>query len=140
MVTENLTPGRTNFDLSLAKDTPLHGERLRFKATVDAFNIFNHTEFRNLGNNSSSSKLGEVLRTYDPRILQLGAHNFLSITTSGIFDAVLRFIKSGSGARRSALLPSAVVYNVAVGSDHFMPLGIPGDCGGSLQEVPARRD
>jgi hypothetical protein len=64
-------------DLSLAKDTPLHGDRLRFKATLDAFNIFNHTEFRTLGNNSSNlsnSRLGQVLRTYDPRILQLGAH------------------------------------------------------------------
>ena len=72
-------PGRTNMDLSLAKDTPLLGDRLRFKATLDAFNIFNHTEFRTLGNNSfnlsnSNSKLGQVLRTYDPRILQLGAH------------------------------------------------------------------
>jgi hypothetical protein len=72
-------PGRTNMDLSLAKDTPLYGDRLRFKVTLDAFNIFNHTEFRALGNNSSNigqsnSKLGEVLSTYDPRILQLGAH------------------------------------------------------------------
>jgi hypothetical protein len=26
-----------------------------------------------------------------------------------------------------------VVYNVAVGSDHVLPSGIPGDCGGSLR-------
>jgi hypothetical protein len=67
-------PGRTNMDLSLAKDTPIHGDRIRFKASLDAFNIFNHTQFRTLGNNFSSSKLGQALRTYDPRILQLGAH------------------------------------------------------------------
>jgi len=67
-------PGRTNMDLSLTKDTPIHGDRIRFKASLDAFNIFNHTQFRTLGNNVASSKLGEALRTYDPRILQLGAH------------------------------------------------------------------
>jgi hypothetical protein len=67
-------PGRTNVDLSLAKDTPLHGDRFRFKATLDAFNVFNHTQFRALGNNSASTKLGEAVNTYSPRILQLGAH------------------------------------------------------------------
>lgn len=67
-------PGRTNMDLSLAKVTPLYSDRLSLKLSLDAFNVFNHTEFRTLGNNFASSKLGETLSTYDPRFLQLGAH------------------------------------------------------------------
>ncbi len=61
-------------DLSLTKTTPLLGDRLGLKLSLDAFNVFNHTQFRVLGNNVLTSKLGEALKTYDPRILQLGAH------------------------------------------------------------------
>jgi len=67
-------PGRTNLDMSLVKVTPLYGERLQLKLSVDAFNIFNHTEFQTLSDNFSNSNLGQVLATYPARILQLGAH------------------------------------------------------------------
>jgi len=68
-------PGRTNMDLSLAKVTPLYGERVNLKLSVDAFNIFNHTQFRSIGTNAAdSTTLGQVLTVYDPRILQLSAH------------------------------------------------------------------
>jgi hypothetical protein len=68
-------PGRTNLDLSLAKVTPLRGEHLSLKLSLDAFNVFNHTEFRSIGNNAADpGTLGQVLSTYDPRILQLAAH------------------------------------------------------------------
>jgi TonB dependent receptor len=67
-------PGRTNMDLSLGKVTPLVGDRLNLKLSVDAFNVFNHTEFRTLSGNFSSSRVGQAISTYDPRILQLSAH------------------------------------------------------------------
>lgn len=67
-------PGRTNMDMTLAKTTPLYGDRLNLRLSVDAFNIFNHTQFRSLGNNAATGTLGQVLSTYNPRQLQLGAH------------------------------------------------------------------
>lgn len=68
-------PGRTNMDLSLAKVTPLRGDRLTAEFRMDAFNVFNHTQFQNLGNDASSPNLfGQVISTYDPRILQLAVH------------------------------------------------------------------
>ncbi|HEU4414613.1 MAG TPA: carboxypeptidase regulatory-like domain-containing protein [Candidatus Angelobacter sp.] len=67
-------PGRTNMDLSLTKTTPVYRERVSLKFNVDAFNIFNHTQFANVGSNASTTILGQVTRVYQPRILQLGAH------------------------------------------------------------------
>jgi hypothetical protein len=67
-------PGRTNMDLSLSKATPLYGDHVSLKLSVDAFNIFNHTQFRSLGTNAATGTLGQVLSTYRPRELQLGAH------------------------------------------------------------------
>jgi|HubBroStandDraft_2_1064218.scaffolds.fasta_scaffold16860_1 hypothetical protein len=69
-------PGRTNLDLSLAKTTPLYRERVTLELRVDAFNIFNHTEFQNLDNNAQDigSTFGQVVSAYDPRILQIAAH------------------------------------------------------------------
>jgi hypothetical protein len=76
-------PGRTNLDLALAKNFAF-GERVKAEFRVEAFNIFNHTEFANPGcaagvsgilecNSESftSGNLGEITGTYDPRILQL---------------------------------------------------------------------
>jgi Carboxypeptidase regulatory-like domain/TonB-dependent Receptor Plug Domain len=69
-------PGRTNLDLSLAKTTPLYRERVTLELRVDAFNIFNHTEFQNLDNDAQDigSTFGQVVSAYDPRILQIAAH------------------------------------------------------------------
>src|SRR5262249_29800057 len=67
-------PGRTNMDLALTKETPFFSERVKFKFGLDAFNLFNHTEFRALSGNFASSRLGQAISTYDPRILQLSAH------------------------------------------------------------------
>jgi len=67
-------PGRTNTDISLAKLTPIVGDRVNLKLSVDAFNIFNHTQFRTLSNNFATATLGQAITTYDPRILQLSAH------------------------------------------------------------------
>ena len=69
-------PGRTNLDLSLAKVTPLYHERVNLELRVDAFNLFNHTQFQNLDNNAQDigSTFGQVVSAYDPRILQVAAH------------------------------------------------------------------
>jgi len=69
-------PGRTNLDLSLAKVTPIYRERLTLELRVDAFNLFNHTQFQNLDNNAQDigTTFGQVISAYDPRILQVAAH------------------------------------------------------------------
>jgi hypothetical protein len=66
-------PGRSNLNMSLAKVTPLYHDRLSLKLSVDAFNLFNHTQFKSVGNNIQSGTLGDVLSVYSPRILQLSA-------------------------------------------------------------------
>lgn len=67
-------PGRVNLDLSLEKATPIT-ERVKLAFRVEAFNIFNHAQFINPGGGSpvkvTSTVLGQVTNTYDPRILQL---------------------------------------------------------------------
>jgi len=65
-------PSRFNFDLALEKATDLVGERLKMMFRVEAFNIFNHTQFQNPGSTQvSDPNLGLVSTTFDPRILQL---------------------------------------------------------------------
>lgn len=39
----------------------------------DFFNTFNHAEFENPDTNITSVTFGQVLNTYDPRIIQLAA-------------------------------------------------------------------
>jgi hypothetical protein len=65
-------PRRVNLDLALEKSTNLIGERAKLIFRVEAFNIFNHTEFRPpAAINVSSGTFGQITGTYDPRILQL---------------------------------------------------------------------
>lgn len=63
-------PGRTNVNLSLAKDTKLY-ESLSAQLRLEAFNLFNHTEFSNIDTGISSSTFGQAIATYDPRIVQV---------------------------------------------------------------------
>ena len=65
-------PKRVNMDLALEKSTKLVGERTKLIFRAEAFNIFNHTEFRPPAATSvSSGTFGQITGTYDPRILQL---------------------------------------------------------------------
>ncbi len=65
-------PKRVNMDLALEKSTSLVGERAKLIFRVEAFNVFNHTEFRPPASSSfSSGTFGQITGTYDPRILQL---------------------------------------------------------------------
>jgi len=65
-------PKRVNLDLALEKSTNLIGEKTKLMFRVEAFNIFNHTEFRPPSATSvTSGTFGQITGTYDPRILQL---------------------------------------------------------------------
>lgn len=63
-------PGRTNLDLSLAKTTQIF-ENLSAQLRLEAFNVFNHTEFRSPSTNIYSSHFGAVTSAYAPRIVQI---------------------------------------------------------------------
>jgi hypothetical protein len=67
-------PGRTNFDLALAKTTTFH-EHYGLQFRVEAFNLFNHGEFANPDVNIANfgSTFGQITNTIpnSERILQL---------------------------------------------------------------------
>jgi hypothetical protein len=65
-------PGRTNLDLALAKTTPIT-ERISAEFRVEAFNLFNHTEFTNPDININSGTFGQITSTIQDseRIVQL---------------------------------------------------------------------
>jgi outer membrane receptor protein involved in Fe transport len=67
-------PKRTNMNLALAKATPVYGEHVNVEFRAEAFNIFNHTQFRSVSTNPDSATFGQVTSAYDPRILQFGLH------------------------------------------------------------------
>jgi len=65
-------PRHSNFDLALEKSTNLIGEQTKLVFRVEAFNIFNHAEFRPPAPISVLSEtFGQIGGTYAPRILQL---------------------------------------------------------------------
>jgi hypothetical protein len=65
-------PRRVNMDLALEKATNLAGERAKLIFRAEAFNVFNHTEFRPPSAISfTSGTFGQISGTYAPRILQL---------------------------------------------------------------------
>jgi outer membrane receptor protein involved in Fe transport len=64
-------PDHVNLDLALEKTTKLT-EHTDLKFRAEAFNIFNHTEFRPPSAiSATSATFGQITGTYDPRILQL---------------------------------------------------------------------
>jgi hypothetical protein len=65
-------PRHSNFDLALEKSTDLIGEHTRLIFRAEAFNIFNHAEFRPPSDSSvTAGTFGQISGTYAPRILQL---------------------------------------------------------------------
>jgi hypothetical protein len=66
-------PGRTNTDISIAKHFTIR-EGISVELKGDAFNLFNHTEFKNPDTSINDMTFGQISTTYDPRILQLALH------------------------------------------------------------------
>src|SRR5262249_2369438 len=66
-------PDRTNFSLSLRKETMLHGERVRLDIFADFFNMPNTVQFNNPSTSITSATFGQISGTGDPRIIQLAA-------------------------------------------------------------------
>jgi hypothetical protein len=65
-------PGRDNWNLSLAKSFMINAERgSRVEFRADAFNAWNHTEFKDTSNAFGSSNFGAVTTAHDPREFQL---------------------------------------------------------------------
>ncbi len=67
-------PGSINTDVSLSKHLLLFREKLDSELRLDAFNVFNHANFKNPDTNINSSLFGTVSATNGPRILQVALH------------------------------------------------------------------
>jgi hypothetical protein len=63
-------PSYTNLDFELSKTTRF-SERLNMQIRAEAFNVLNHTEFKNPDLNINDGTFGQITSTYDPRIIQL---------------------------------------------------------------------
>ena len=64
-------PGLQRWDLSIFKNARV-GERVAMQFRVEAFNVFNHTNFDQIDTNLLSGTFGQVLSTHNPRQMQLG--------------------------------------------------------------------
>ncbi|MEP6570625.1 MAG: carboxypeptidase regulatory-like domain-containing protein [Acidobacteriota bacterium] len=65
-------PSTKRVDFSLIKNIQF-SENVRLQLRGEAFNIFNHTNFRTLSLNVTASNYGQVTAVRDPRTIQLGA-------------------------------------------------------------------
>jgi hypothetical protein len=65
-------PGLVNFNWSLFKSIPLKEGGPSLELRFEYFNVFNHTQFNNIDQNSGDGNFGQVTTAYDPRTLQLG--------------------------------------------------------------------
>jgi hypothetical protein len=65
------SPGSANWDMSLFKNIPLHGERARLQLRGEAFNAFNHTQFGGPGNYMTQPTFGMVTGANAGRIIQV---------------------------------------------------------------------
>ena len=64
-------PSTKRVDFSLIKNIQF-SETVRLQLRGEAFNIFNHTNFRTLSLNVTASNFGQVTAVRDPRTIQLG--------------------------------------------------------------------
>jgi hypothetical protein len=63
-------PGIDNFDFALLKDTKIT-ERTSFQMGIEAFNLFNHTQFSNATSRSNSGNFGRITSAASGRLVQL---------------------------------------------------------------------
>ncbi len=66
-------PGQTNLDLSISKHFIVR-EKFDLELRGDAFNVLNHTQFRNPDVTITDATFGQISNTFDPRILQIALH------------------------------------------------------------------
>ena len=74
-------PPINNWDMTLIKTIPLGNERRSLRIRVEAYNLFNHTQFLNIDSAARfnaagvqiNSQLGWPTATRQPRVIQLGA-------------------------------------------------------------------
>ena len=65
-------PGYQNVNLALMKRLPL-GAGSKLQLRLEAFNLFNHTNFNQPDNFLGSPTFGQILSAQSPRRFQLGA-------------------------------------------------------------------
>jgi hypothetical protein len=65
-------PPTQRVDFTMTKNIRF-GESTRLQLRGEAFNIFNHTNFRVVSTNVTATNFGAVTTVRDPRIIQLGA-------------------------------------------------------------------
>jgi len=65
-------PGLNNFDMALGK-TMKFTESKELQMRLEAFNLFNHTQFQNPSGEINSSQFGLVTSARSARVVQLGA-------------------------------------------------------------------
>ncbi|HEX3684071.1 MAG TPA: carboxypeptidase regulatory-like domain-containing protein [Bryobacteraceae bacterium] len=66
-------PDFTNLDMAISKHFRFR-EKMDVELRMDAFNVFNHTEFSNPDTTITDSTFGQISTTYPGRILQLALH------------------------------------------------------------------
>ncbi len=65
-------PGTQRVDFTMTKNFRFT-ESVRLQLRCEAFNVFNHTNFRTIGTNITLATFGTVTAVRDPRTIQLGA-------------------------------------------------------------------
>ena len=65
-------PPTKRFDFTMTKIIRF-SESVQLQLRGEAFNIFNHTNFRTLSTNVTATNFGQVTAVRDPRTLQFGA-------------------------------------------------------------------
>jgi hypothetical protein len=67
-------PGINNWDFVLYKDTEIT-ERTRVQLRLEAYNLFNHTQFdpNGISTNLTSGTFGAIVAAQNPRLMQIAA-------------------------------------------------------------------
>jgi hypothetical protein len=64
-------PDFQKWDIALAKNTTIY-KALKCQIRVEAFDVFNHPNFGNIGTTLGAAHFGQVTSDHEPRLLQMG--------------------------------------------------------------------
>ncbi len=56
-------PGLHNYDITIAKNIPLHGETFKMQLRMEMFNAFNHPQFTGINNSATFDQTGKLVNT-----------------------------------------------------------------------------